>query len=201
MVELIIEPDYMNDFRISFHINDNGLEYIKQTIHPKYVNEAPEILEKIFYTRDLLKGRAIQLIHKKELGSQYSLSVSQKYPGVDYHRQSFNAMRSKLQKFGWKVLTQEGEDIQIKFYRFVSTINLGGVSDIGPFTPETANKIYTFIITNLYPESHENNAVSVRTEVSASPRVNARNVTRSQLPLLPASKPGSIGGSTRRNRK
>lgn len=201
MAELIIEPDYMNAFRISLHINENGLEYVKQTIHPKYVNEAPEILEKIFYTRDLLKGRAIQLNHKRELGNQYGLGVDNRYPGVNYHKQSFNVMRSKLQKFGWKVIIQEGDIHQTKFYRFVSTINLGGVSDIGPFTPENASKIYTFIVTNLYPEGQENNVVSISSEVSASPRVNARNVTRSQLPLLPASKPGSVGGRTRRNRK
>ena len=169
MSELVIEPDYMNAFKISFHINEHGLEMIKEPVRPKYLNEYPVAQDKTFYTRDILKGRVISVTHKQEFGSQYTLGVGGKYLGVNYQKQDFKVMKQKLQKFGWKATKEEGDIHETKFYRIVSAVNLGA-ADIGSFTNENANKIYTFVRSNLYSDDHGNNVnhLSVNSQGTSS---------------------------------
>ena len=220
MDELVIQPDYMNAFRISFHISDAGIEYLKKTIHPRYVNEAPKIIERVFYPKHVLKGKIITITHKKEVSSRFI----QMYEKPNRQGLSFEQLRESVKSDGWKTTKQptaHDQDITTVFYRFASMIHLGDL-DIGPFTSENANRIYDFLKPAIEEFSDEKNTqmeALINTIATIGSRISERGPATVQLgapspqpdpadpadPAQPASSgnivPRTRGGSKTRRKK
>jgi len=197
MGELVIESDYMNAFKISFHISDAGIEYVKETIHPKYVNLAPEIIERVFYPKHVLKGQIMTITHKQQVHNTSSLKAQKS----GWERLTFEQLRVEAKSTGWKVIKQAA-DWEASFYRFVSMIHLGG-SDIGPFTPDNANRIYDFLKPAIEEFSDEKNTqmqALINTMATIGSRILERGPATVQLGA-PSPRPDAADpGPTNSNR-
>jgi hypothetical protein len=146
MGELVIEPDYINPDKITFHINEHGLEILKEIKHKtKYTYAQPLVVEKIFYPTSVFKsGKTISVSHKEEPVSTYTLGTKH---SINYNMR-FDDFIARAKDHGYNLITREGDIHANKFYRYVSTVNLyglGGLTEIGKFTLEKANKIYDFL--------------------------------------------------------
>jgi hypothetical protein len=64
-----VSPDIINTNKININIDENGLEWLSQPSNIGYVNAPPKLLERFYYTRELLKTKVISVKPKLDVPS------------------------------------------------------------------------------------------------------------------------------------
>ena len=202
-----VRPDIINTNKININIDENGLEWLSQPSNTGYVNAPPKLLERFYYTRELLKTRVISV--KPKLDTQLLVTaITMEFPNSldkdTFYRKAKSSgnlvvnLLKGLEPYGWKVKSKSDNEYNTSVYKPVAYINFG--TDIGPFTPIVASSIYSFIIENLYTVEDENNVLTTFSNLSTPNGSINRRITRNaaantgnnRRAPLPASGPPSV---------